>query len=89
MSDLSEREQESVRIALRALRVRCGGWEPLAGALRLRHWTLQHVATGRSVSAAMAYRVARFADVSVDDVLAGRWPGPNACPHCGQMMPKG
>ena len=31
----------------------------------------------------IAFRVARLAKVGVDDVLAGRFPPPGTCPHCG------
>jgi hypothetical protein len=38
---------------------------------------------GRSVSPAMAFRVARFVRAAVDDVLAGRFPAPGTSPPCG------
>ena len=38
-----------------------------------------------TVSASMAFRVARFVKVPVDDVVNGRYPAPGACPHCGHV----
>jgi plasmid maintenance system antidote protein VapI len=83
-SDLSTREQAHVRASLRFLRTRCGGWSPLAKALRFGDATIARVIGGRkNVSASMAVRIARFAAVGVDDVLEGRFPPPGTCPHCG------
>jgi hypothetical protein len=38
----------------------------------------------QDVSPTLAFRVARLAGVSFDDLLAGRVL-PGACPHCGRM----
>jgi len=83
MSDLTSEEQTNVRTALKFLRSRCGGWEPLAKALGFKSITLSHVAGGRTTSASLAFYVARLAGVPVDDVLAGRYPGEGTCPYCG------
>lgn len=84
MTDLTLKEQQHVRTALRFLRLRIGGWEPLAKGLGFQWDTVQKVATGmRSVTASMALRVARLADAPVDDLLAGRWLSPRTCRHCG------
>ena len=83
MTDLTTDEQANVRIALRLLRLRCGGWKALAKGLGLKHNTISHVAGGKTVSARMAVRVARLAAVSVDDVLTGKYPPAGTCPHCG------
>lgn len=85
MSDLTAEEQQHVRTALRFLFQRCGGWQPLAKALGFGPTRAKQVAYGRPVSPAMAFRVARLACVSVDDVLSGRYPDPKACPHCGHV----
>lgn len=85
MSDLTAEEQKNVRAALRFLRARCGGWEAVAKVL---HAHKSSVAKNeRAVSASLAVRVARFAGVGVDDVLAGRYPPPGTCPHCGSVRP--
>jgi hypothetical protein len=34
-------------------------------------------------SPAVVFRLARLAGVGVDDVLAGRFPEPGVCAHCG------
>ena len=40
------------------------------------------VATGkRSVTPALAPRVARVAGVPMDELIAGRWPSARVCPH--------
>jgi hypothetical protein len=86
VGDLTAQEQANVRAALRYLRARAGGrsWEPIGKALRLKANTLAKVAAERrGVSAGLAFRVARLASVGVDDVLAGRFPAPGTCPHCG------
>jgi hypothetical protein len=82
--DLTLDEQERVRSALHYLRLRFGGWKPLGRALHFEETTLIHAAHGRrTATAAMAFRVARLAKVSVDDLIKGRYPDPNACPRCG------
>jgi hypothetical protein len=83
MSDLGAQEQTNVRAALRYLRLRLGGWAPLARALRFKHGTIAHVVGGKAVSASIAFRVARLTGVSIDDLLAGKYPPPGTCPHCG------
>lgn len=82
-ADLTKEEEARVRAALRFLRTRVGGWAPLAKSLGFKQVTLTHVANGQTVSASLAFRIARFVKVPVDDLLAGRFPAPGACPHCG------
>jgi hypothetical protein len=82
-NDLTAQEQTNVRTALHFLRNRCGGWAPLGKALHFKDATLGTVAGGRPVSPTLAFRVARLGGVTVDDVLAGRFPAPGTCPHCG------
>jgi hypothetical protein len=55
-----------------------------AKALRFTATTIKHTLEGKPVSASMAFRVARLAGVTVDDVLAGRYPAPGTCPYCGR-----
>jgi len=38
---------------------------------------------GRCATAGMAIRIARFVEVSVDELLAGEWLSSRTCPHCG------
>ena len=83
-SDLAAAEQVHVRTALKFLRSRCGTWGLVAKALRFGVSTLANIASGRKTPGpVLAFRVARFAKVSVDDVLAGRFPAPGTCPNCG------
>jgi len=82
--DLTPAEQTHVRTALKFLHVRCGTWATLAKVLRLGESTVSNVAAGRkTVGPVLAFRVARLAKVSVDDVLAARFPEPGTCAHCG------
>lgn len=85
MSDLTPEEQERVRAAMHYLRVRAGGWKPLAHALGFKAHTVRHVkGREKNVSPTMTLRIAKLAGVSVDDLLNGRFPHPGACPHCGR-----
>jgi hypothetical protein len=81
--DLTTTEQTNVRTALRFLRSRCGTWANVGKVLGYNQTALANVASGRPVSPALAFRIARFAKVAVDDVLAGRFPAAGTCPHCG------
>lgn len=83
--DLTAEEQANVRAALRFLRARHGGWEPLAKALRTPSTRILPMQNRRPVAAGIAVRLARLAGVTVDDLLTGRYPPPGACPHCGQV----
>jgi hypothetical protein len=84
VSDLTAKEQSNVRAALTFLRARCGGTKMLTKALRLSQPTLW-----RPASVLVAFRVARLAGVGVDDVLAGKYPPPGACAHCGHLKEPG
>ena len=85
MKGLSLQEQRNVMAALRFLRVRTGGWKPLAKALGFSASTMINVKKGvNHVSASMAFRVARLTAVGFDDLVAGKYPPEGACPHCGR-----
>ena len=74
-----------MRTALRFLRHRVGGWQPLADALGMKADSIGKVLRGgRDVTATLAYSVARLTDVSIDDLLAGALLSPRTCPHCGR-----
>jgi hypothetical protein len=82
--DLTLKEQKAVRVVLRMLRLRVGGWAPLSKALHFEADTLEKVASGRrAVGARMAFIVSRFVDVSMDELLAGKYVPEGTCPHCG------
>ncbi len=83
--DLTAQEQRNVRAALRFLRVREGGLDRLAKLIRGKKDTLVRMGGRRPPSAGLAVRLARLAGVPVDDVLCGRFPPPNSCPHCGTI----
>jgi hypothetical protein len=84
-SDLTPQEQANVKAALRFLRSRLGGIGNLAAAMKASRKTVSHACcrNGRP-GAGLAIRVARTAEVSVEDVLGGVWPKAGACPHCGR-----
>jgi plasmid maintenance system antidote protein VapI len=65
---LTDKEQRHVRTALRFLRHRVGGWQPLADALGTKADTIGKVLRGgRAVTASLAYRI----DVAMK-ILANR-----------------
>jgi hypothetical protein len=83
-SDFTASEVAHVRAALRFLHLRCGRWATLARAIRFKATTLANVAGGhKPVTATLVVRIAKFASVSMDELLAGRFPAPGTCPHCG------
>jgi hypothetical protein len=89
-SDLTADEQKNVRLAIRYLRARCGGWITVAKALHATRETLIRVSTEKEpVSASMAFRVARLAAVSIDDVLTGKYPSVAVCRKCGHPIEEG
>lgn len=82
--DLTKQEQAAVRAALRFLRVRFGGWSPLAKVLKTRDTALSSIVGGhRAITARMVFKISRLSQVGIDDVLAGKFPPPGTCPHCG------
>jgi DNA-binding XRE family transcriptional regulator len=85
VTGLTPKEQENVLVALRFIRVRAGGWKPLAKALGFASSTMINVKKGnKGVSASMAFRVARLVVVPMEDLLAGKFPEPGTCAHCGR-----
>jgi len=82
---LTKEELVHIRAALQFLHHRVGTWAALGKALHLGEGTISNMANGhKRVSEAVVFRAARFAGVSVDDVLTGRFPEPGTCPHCGR-----
>jgi hypothetical protein len=63
-SDLTLAEQENVRVALRFLHTRLGGWRQVAEAMKAHRPTLRDRMYGRTVTGGLALRVARLAVVS-------------------------
>ncbi len=82
--DLTMREQENVRAALRALHGEYRTWQSVAYALPFNIKWLSMAAVGsRHVTVTLASRTARLAGVSLSDVLDGRYPVPVCCMRCG------
>lgn len=83
MSDLTDKEQRNVRLALKFLHYRVGRWRPIAEALKMTEDAITKVANGTTVTASHAFRLARLVEVPLDDLLAGTWLSPRICRHCG------
>lgn len=65
-----------------------GGWRSLTKLLKFEETTLIKSGNGsRTVTASMAFRIARLVGVSVDDLVHGRFPEAGTCPRCGYKMP--
>ena len=59
----------------------------MSKVLRFKADTLGKVLRhGRDVTASMAIRVARLADVAIEDVLDGTYPPGHVCPRCGHSL---
>jgi transcriptional regulator with XRE-family HTH domain len=83
-TDLTSEEQRNVRTAIRYLHTNVRRWNSLGKAIGIQPDTIYRILNGRrSVTAAMAFRVARLANVSIDDLLAGKTVPAGTCPHCG------
>ena len=86
--DLKLDEQEHVRNALHFLRAKFGTWKSIARTLHFEEVTVIQIANGtRTVTASMAFRLARVLAVGVDDLVGGRFPEPGVCPRCGYRVP--
>ncbi len=84
MKRLTSEEQEHVRVALRFLRIRTGGWKVLSKVLGFAMGSMINVKKKRvPVSVNLAFQVSRLTMVPFDDLIAGKYPPPGACPHCG------
>lgn len=86
--DLSREEQEHVRNALYFLRAKFGTWKSIGKLLHFEETTLINSANGsRTVTASMAFRLARVLKIDVDSLVAGRFPEAGTCPRCGYRVP--
>ena len=84
-TDLNAEEQENLRAALRVLVIRYRSWNRLAQAMGVLPRTVQKGShrCGKP-GAGLALRAARVAGTTVEEILAGKWPVPGACPYCGR-----
>lgn len=81
---LTKDEQANVRAALHFLRRRVNGWAVLGKAIHFTEDTLSAVGRGaKPATPSLVFKLARFAKVGVDELLAGRFPAPGTCPYCG------
>jgi len=83
---LTPKEQDNARVAIHALRRRYGTWQAVALAMGVGLKTVKNaLGPTRRPTAGLVLRVARAAGVPVEDVLAGKYPRPGACPLCGHV----
>jgi hypothetical protein len=82
---LSDEQEEGVRRALGALKIRYGSLNALARSIRVDPTYLNLMFNGRrKVHPGLAICAAQVAGVPVDDVLTGKFPAEGACPYCGR-----
>ena len=88
-TDLTPEEQKNVRTAIRLLHLKCRNWKVMARALKIEPDSIYRVVTGsRTVTASVAFRVARLAGTSIDDLLSGRFLPAGTCENCGHVPDK-
>lgn len=86
-NDLTVVEEEHVRNGLLMLRTGMGQWKSVAKALRFDPGTLINIGRrNRPATASVAFRLARFMRIRIDDLLAGTFPGSGTCPKCGHHL---
>jgi hypothetical protein len=84
-TELTTDEQMNARKLIDFLLIRFGGWVLLCKALHCSRTNLTDVLAGRAdVSPGLVFRMARVAGVPIDDVIRGRYPASDMCPHCGR-----
>lgn len=84
--DLTREEQANVRKALLFLHEKIGNWKSLSKVLHFEETTVLNVGNGkRTITANMAFRLARLVGIGVDELLAGKYPRPGTCPRCGHI----
>lgn len=82
---LTAEEQANVRAALRFIRVKLKMTSADIGKrIGVARCTVDRVLTDAKVDAIYAIHAARMAEVSVEDVLNGKYPPEGACPMCGR-----
>lgn len=86
--DLTKEEQDHVRNALYFLRAKFGTWKTIGRLLHFEESTLIHAANGmRTVTASIAFRLARMVNITIEHLLAGKFPEPGVCPRCAYRLP--
>ena len=81
---LTPDEAACVLVALEFMVARSGSIQALAYKMGVDRTAVRRALKERpSPGVTLALDVARAAGVTVDDVLAGRFPPPGSCPHCG------
>ena len=83
--DLTKEEQENVRAAVRFLAARFGSLKLLSVALGNKEMLGRVGLDRQEMTAKIAFRIARLAQVGIDDLLAGKYPVDGACPYSGRV----
>lgn len=84
-TDLTPNEQANVKRALRAMGQVFRSYARLARAMHAKHETVKDAAKARGrVTAGLALRLARVAQVSVETIVDGLFQPPGRCPYCGR-----
>jgi hypothetical protein len=83
---ITKEEEAHIRATLAFLHAKIGSWARVAKIVRSRRRTLRRVRAGRRIRTlrALARRLAKIVGVTTADLLAGRFPPPGTCPHCGR-----
>lgn len=82
--ELTRDEQDNVWAAALKLKAELRTWQALAAALGMKRVTLVQVKPGeRGPTVGLAFRLARVAGASIDDVLTGAFAR-GRCPTCGK-----
>jgi hypothetical protein len=81
---LTREQEDNVRAGLRVLHARCDNWATVSAVTGIALRSIKRALAGtRRPTAGWVLRVAGPLMVGTDDVLAGRFPKPGACPMCG------
>ena len=91
VDSLTDLEAENLRHGLRELQSRFGSLRALADAMGMPYQSVRHaVVKNRHPSVAFAFRAARAARISVEELIGGEWPTRVwVCPTCGQRSQPG
>jgi hypothetical protein len=83
---LNVKEQANVLAALHFLHAKIGSWARVAKIVKNKRSSLRRARAGQRIRGmrGLARRISAVVGVPVGDVLAGRFPPPGTCPHCGR-----
>lgn len=83
---LTPEESTNVLIALEYMVARVGGGQALAYRMGIDRTCVRRALKERPTpGAVIAWELSRVAQVPVEDIIAGKYPPPGSCPHCGGL----